>query len=106
VTFLSQGLGYLSGALGVLIALVLVGLGIGWVRPANPTAGWAIAAAGLIRAAAVAGTQVAWALLGFLEAHAVLQWLMIAVTTAEHVLFWGLLAFAAVSVARSRPEAP
>jgi len=88
--------------ISILLALVTLAMGATLVRPVNATAGYAVAAAGAVRASvAFCGDFAIY--LARLQDDAPVEALGYASSCLHlvgHVSFWGLLMFAAVTVAK------
>ncbi|MDQ3033628.1 MAG: hypothetical protein M3Y87_14515 [Myxococcota bacterium] len=102
---LGELLGYVSMAIEVILALVVLVLGLTLVRPVSAPAGYAIAAAGGVRmlfTCCIAGTQPVMDMFGLVDE---ISWGIRLVAPVQHLAFWGLLAFAAFTVAREKAGA-
>jgi hypothetical protein len=106
---LAELLGYASTGVGLLISLVVLVLGVALVRPVSATAGYAIAAAGGIRLLFTCCTESLYVLTsqGILppEAGEGAGWVGTLLTPIHHLVFWGLIAFAAYTVAQEKARA-
>lgn len=100
--FLGDLLRFASVGLALLIALATIGVGALVVRPVQASAGFALIAAGAVRLLSVCCVDGSFLLLdqGLLDgAGEALGWLGTIASPLDHLVFWGLVGFAAYSVA-------
>lgn len=102
---IAELLGYVSMAVDVLLALVMVVLGAAVLRPVSATAGFAIVAAGGVRllfTCCAAGSEPVMNMFGYVEG---ISWGLRLLSPIQNLIFWGLLAFAAFTVAQEKSRA-
>lgn len=99
---LGEFIGYGAAGTQILLSLILLGVGVGLLRPVNATAGYAVAAAGGVRllltccndlALHVAQRQV-------MDAAEPIGYARMCMSPLDQLVFWGLVLFAAVQVAK------
>lgn len=97
-------LGYLESGILCLMALAVLGVGLGLVRPVNAGAGYALAAAGAVLLLSTCCLQASSVAIDSVGSEVIVP-LSTLVGIAQHAGFWGLLAFAGISVARAKGAA-
>ena len=105
VQILGDLMQFASMGLALVLAIATLVVGAVVVRPVQPTAGFALVAAGAVRLLSVCCVDGSLVLRdqGFLDgAQDAVSWLVTLASPLDHVVFWGLVGFAAYSVASAR----
>lgn len=104
---IAELIGYAATGMELLVALVVLVLGVAVVRPVSAAAGYAVAAAGGVRLLFTCCIDGGFAVSNRLapDLGEGLTWLATLVGPIQHAVFWGLVAFAAFTVAQDKARA-